>query len=75
VRILQELAARAPAGYSRPQVGALTQFSHKGGTFGTYFSDLRRAGFIEERGGLVYATEAGIRALGRCPPPRRRTPK
>jgi hypothetical protein len=72
VRILQELAARSPAGYSRPQVGALTQFSHKGGTFGTYFSDLRRAGFIEERGGLVYATEAGIRALGSDVPP---TPK
>lgn len=64
VRILQELAARAPAGYSRPQVGALTKFSHKGGTFGTYFSDLRRAGFIEERGGLVYATDAGVQSLG-----------
>lgn len=64
IRILQQLAARAPAGYSRPQVGALTQFSHKGGTFGTYFSDLRRGGFIEERDGLVYATEAGIRRLG-----------
>lgn len=27
VRILQELAARSPAGYSKPQVGALTKFS------------------------------------------------
>lgn len=64
VRILQELAARAPAGYSRPQVGALTRFSHKGGTFGTYLSDLRRNGFVEERDGLVYATAAGIHQLG-----------
>jgi hypothetical protein len=64
VRILQELAARAPAGYSRPQVGGLTQFAHKGGTFTTYIGDLRRSGFIEERGGLMYATEAGIAALG-----------
>lgn len=64
VRILQELAARAPAGYSRPQVGALTKFSHKGGTFSTYFSDLKRAGFIEERSGLVYATDAGVQSLG-----------
>lgn len=69
IRILQQLAARAPAGYSRPQVGALTQFSHKGGTFGTYFSDLRRGGFIEERSGLVYATETGIRSLGADVPP------
>jgi uncharacterized protein len=64
VRILQELAARYPAGYSRPQVGALTQFAHKGGTFTTYYGDLRRCGFIEERGGLTYATEAGVGALG-----------
>lgn len=64
VRILQELAARAPAGYSRAQVGALTQFSPKGGTFNTYLGDLRRGAFIEERSGLVYATEHGIKSLG-----------
>lgn len=64
VRILQELAARSPAGYSRAQVGALTQFSPKGGTFNTYLGDLRRGAFIEERAGLVHATEAGIVALG-----------
>lgn len=64
VRILQELAARHPAGYSRPQVGTLTQFAHKGGTFTTYIGDLRRGGFVEERSGLMYATEAGIHALG-----------
>jgi hypothetical protein len=64
VRILQELAARYPAGYSRPQVGALTQFAHKGGTFTTYIGDLRRSGFIEERDGLAFATQAGIEALG-----------
>ena len=64
VRILQQLAARAPAGYSRAQVGALTAFSPKGGTFNTYLGDLRRSGFIEERDKLVYATEAGIRHLG-----------
>ncbi len=64
VRILQELAARAPAGYSRAQVGALTQFSPKGGTFNTYLGDLRRGSFIEERSGLVHATDTGIQALG-----------
>jgi hypothetical protein len=64
VRILQQLSARSPAGYSKPQVGALTKFSHKGGTFNTYLSDLRRAGYIEERGGLLFASEAGILSLG-----------
>lgn len=64
VRILQELAARYPAGYSKPQVGALTKFSHNGGTFSTYMSDLSRAGYIEKRGDLLYATPAGIESLG-----------
>ncbi|WP_168171228.1 ATP-binding protein [Rhodanobacter sp. B04] len=64
VRILQELAARSPAGYSKPQVGALTKFSHKGGTFNTYLSDLRRAGYLVERSSLLFASEAGILSLG-----------
>ena len=64
VRILQELAARSPAGYTRAQVGTLTGFAPKGGTFGTYLGDLRRGGFIEERAGLVFATTAGIEHLG-----------
>lgn len=68
VKILRELAARSPAGYSRAQVGALTKFSHKGGTFNTYLSDLRRAGFIEERDGLLFASDAGIAQFGDKPP-------
>lgn len=69
VRILQQLAARAPAGYSRAQVGALTGFAPKGGTFNTYLGDLRRGGYMEEREGLVYATDAGIQHLGAEIPP------
>lgn len=64
VRILQELAARYPAGYTKAQVGALTRFSPKGGTFNTYLSDLRKGVFIEERDKLIYATENGIESLG-----------
>jgi hypothetical protein len=68
MKILRELAARSPAGYSRAQVGALTKFSHKGGTFNTYLSDLRRAGFIEERDGLLFASDTGIAQFGDIPP-------
>lgn len=63
-RILAELAARSPAGYSRSQVGALTRFASSGGTFTTYLSDLKRTGYVEERDGLVYATAIGIEAIG-----------
>jgi hypothetical protein len=64
IKILKELAARMPAGYTRSQVGLLTGFTPSGGTFGTYISNLRKAGFIEERDGLVFATEAGAIHLG-----------
>ena len=64
IKILKELAARNPAGYSKSQVGALTGYSVKGGTFGTYMSDLRRNGLIEERNGLIHATDNGIIYLG-----------
>lgn len=64
IRILKELAARYPATYTRPQVGVLTRFTHTGGTFTTYLGDLKRAGYIEERGAELIATEAGIASLG-----------
>lgn len=68
IKILKELAARNPAGYSKSQVGALTGYSVKGGTFGNYMSILRRNGLLEERGGLIYATENGIIYLGQDVP-------
>jgi len=61
---LGELASRYPAGYSKPQVGTLTGYSHKGGTFNTYLSDLRRLGYIDERDGLMFATDPGIESIG-----------
>ncbi len=67
-KILGELVARSPAGYSLPQVGTLTRFAHTGGTFRTYMGDLRRAGFVEERSGLVFATDAGIASTGGARP-------
>jgi hypothetical protein len=63
-RILAELAVRSPAGYTKAQVGGLTRFAHKAGTFGAYFGDLKKAGLIEVRSGLLYATQAGIEYLG-----------
>ena len=67
-KILGELVARSPAGYTKPQVGTLTRFSHKGGTFNTYMGDLRRAGLIEERNGMIFATDAGIESVGGARP-------
>ena len=68
VRILQELSARYPAGYTKSQVATLTRFSPKGGTFNTYLSDLRRGGYIEIRNDLVFCTDEGITHLGDSKP-------
>lgn len=36
----------------------------KSGTFTTYMSDLRKGGYIEERDGLVFATDQGLQYFG-----------
>lgn len=65
LKILAELAARYPAHYTKAQVGTLTGFSSRGGTFNTYISDLYKSGFIEKLAGNSFkATEAGIEFLG-----------
>lgn len=67
-RILQELSARYPAGYTKSQVAALTRFSPRGGTFNTYLSDLRRGEYVELRDGLIYCTDKGIERVGGSKP-------
>ena len=70
IRILKELAAYYPAGYTKSQVATLTRFSVNSGTFGAYLGDLRRAGFIDLRGDLFYCTEEGIDHVGASMPER-----
>lgn len=63
-RILKALARHHPLVLTRAQVGTLTGFRITGGTFTTYWSTLRRAGYIEEVGGEVRVTDAGLAAAG-----------
>lgn len=63
-RIVAELVRRAPATWTRPQLGALTRFSHRGGTFQTYLGELKRAGLVVEEHGAVAATQLAIEILG-----------
>lgn len=69
VRILGELVARLPAGYTKAQVGALTGFTPSGGTFTAYMGALRRGGYVDIRDNLIYATEAGAERVGGDVPP------
>jgi hypothetical protein len=67
VRILRELARRHPLHWTKAQVAQLTAFTAKGGTFGAYIGDLKRAGLIEVSGNDVRVTDAGLEAAGEVP--------
>lgn len=64
-RIVEELVARYPATWTRPQIGALTHFAHRGGTFTTYLGELKRRGLVLEHNGVLSASETAVELLGR----------
>lgn len=63
-RMLEVLARRNPLKLTRSQLGTLSGLSPKGGTFGTYFGKLKKAGLIHEQAGEVIATENGMGMVG-----------
>jgi hypothetical protein len=63
-RILEALARHHPMVFTRAQVGTLTGFKISGGTFQTYWSQLRRLGYLDEQGGDIRITEEGLAAAG-----------
>lgn len=63
-RIVETLAMHYPMKFTKPQIGTLTKFKITGGTFSTYWSQIRNAGLIEESDGLFWASEAGLDFAG-----------
>lgn len=63
-RMLAALGRHHPMRVTRAQFGTLSGFAPRGGTFGTYFGVLKRHGLIEEDGGSVAITDAGLAYLG-----------
>lgn len=62
-RMLGALVQWHPNGMREGQMRAHAGMK-KSGTFSTYMSDLRTGGYIEERGGELFATDAGIEYFG-----------
>lgn len=58
-RMLAALAQWSPEGMAEGQMRAHAGMK-RSGTFSTYMSDLRRGGYVEERDGLLFATESGL---------------
>ena len=66
-KILEALARRHPMKVTRAQLGTLSGYTARGGTFQKYFSILKREGFLVERGGEVEVTQDGLDYLGVIP--------
>jgi hypothetical protein len=68
-RILEVLAQFHPGARTKSQIGALAGFTPSGGTFGTYFSRLRKDGFLLEQGTSITITEKGLNFFADGLPP------
>lgn len=65
--MLQTLAQYYPMKLTRTQLGTLSNFSAKGGTFGNYLSTLKREGLVMEVNRELKVSQAGFDWLGIAP--------
>lgn len=65
--MLEVLARQHPVKITRRQLATLAKLKVTGGTFGTYFGDIKRAGLITEDGPFVTLTDAGFAYTGASP--------
>ena len=63
-RMLEALAARYPAKTTRSQLATLSGLRPRSGTFGTYFGELKRLGYIQQNGDMLIITDEGFRYSG-----------
>lgn len=67
-RVLETIATRYPLTLTRTQLGTLSGFTPSGGTFNTYFGDLKRRGFVtEDSSKNVVVTQEGMDYVGEVP--------
>ena len=63
-RMLAALCQWAPSGRTEAQLAAQVQMKRTGGTWAAYKSDLTKGGYVQIRGGMWFATDAGREYLG-----------
>lgn len=61
--MLAALVQWSPSGMTEGQMRSHAGLKNSG-TYSAYKTDLRSGGFIEERGGLLYATQTGVEYIG-----------
>jgi hypothetical protein len=67
--MVEALGRMAPLRLSRAQWGTVARLKTSGGTWSTYLSDIRRAGFLDESAAGYTLTPAGFDYLGGRPAP------
>lgn len=67
MRMLKAIAMFYPKHVSKQRVATLSGFSAKGGSFNTYWSELRRKAWIEEQGKEAIITQEGLHNAGEIP--------
>ncbi len=68
MRMLKAAAQFYPKPITKSQCATWTGFSVSGGTFNTYLSELKRAGWITETGETLNITQEGLAAAGPVEP-------
>lgn len=69
LRILRVLVSRYPTVLTRSQIGTFAKLKPTSGTFSTYMSILKSAGYIQTENNLYKATQEGLDYLGESPNP------
>lgn len=68
-RMVEALGRMAPLRLTKAQWGMVAKLKTTGGTWSTYFNEIRRAGFIDETPAGFTLTDAGFEYLGVRPEP------
>lgn len=66
--MLSALASHYPMRVTKAQLGTLSGYAYKGGTFTKYFGILKKAGLIVDSSGEISVTDAGLDYFGGTPP-------
>lgn len=64
MRMLEVLANRYPMTFTKSQLALTSKMSPRGGSYGTYLSRLRSAGYLIEENGQIGISESGLDFVG-----------
>lgn len=64
MRMLEVLASRYPMTFTKSQLALMAKMSSRSGSYGTYLSRLRSAGYLAESDGQIGISETGLEFVG-----------